>query len=153
FDMRDYLREIALSETYQRSSEVPAGLKEVIPSEYLVANLKPLSPEQLARSLLQATGLTDAERKALGAKANEATLYAKLSGSATPIVTAFAGQSGRAETFDARMDQALFLANGALIQGWLPPRDGNLTDRLLKAANDDALCDELYLGVHTRFPS
>ena len=29
FDMRHFLREIALSKTYQRSSELPAGVKEV----------------------------------------------------------------------------------------------------------------------------
>ena len=153
FDLRGFLRELALSEAYQRSSEVPASMKEVNPAEYLVANLKPLSPEQLALSLMQASGLTDAERKALGTKANEATLYAKLAGNVPPIVAKFTGQPGRAEAFDARLDQALFLANGPLVRGWLVPRDSNLTDRLLKAASPDALCDELYLYVYTRLPS
>ena len=153
FDLRGFLREVALSEAYQRSSEKPASMEEVNPADYLVANLKPLSPEQLAWSLMQASGLTDAERNALGAKANEASLYAKLAGNVPPFVTAFAGQAGRAETFDPRLDQALFLANGPLVRGWLAPRDGNLTDRLLKAATPDALSDELYLSVYTRLPS
>jgi hypothetical protein len=153
FDMRGFLREIALSQAYQRTSETPASMKEVNPAEYLVANLKPLSPEQLAWSLMQASGLTDAERKALGGKANEATLHAKLAGNVAPFMATFASQSGRAETFDARMEQALFLANGPLVRGWLAPRDGNLTDRLLKAATPEALCDELYLSVFTRPPT
>ncbi len=66
FDMRYFLRELTLSQTYQRSSEVPSGIKEVEPARSNVANLKPLSPEQLAWSLLQATGLTEITRKSLG---------------------------------------------------------------------------------------
>ena len=153
FDTRGFLREIALSQAYQRTSETPASMKEVNPAEYLVANLKPLSPEQLAWTVMQASGLTDAERKALGAKANEAALYAKLAGNVAPFVATFSGQSGKAEAFDARLEQALFLANGPLVRGWLAPRDGNLTDRLLKAATPEALCDELYLSVFTRPPT
>jgi hypothetical protein len=153
FDMRGFLREIALSQAYQRTSETPASMKEVNPAEYLVANLKPLPPEQLAWSLMQASGLTDAERKALGAKANEATLHAKLAGNVQPFVATFASQSGRPESFDARLEQALFLSNGQLVRGWLAPRDGNLTDRLLKAATPEALCEELYLSVFTRPPT
>src|SRR5207237_929115 len=56
FDVKWLLRQIALSDTYQRSSEVPAGLTDVPPDRYLVANLKPLSPEQLAYAVVQATG-------------------------------------------------------------------------------------------------
>jgi hypothetical protein len=56
FNLRAFLRELALSQTYQRSSELPAGVQEVPPETFAVANLKPLSPEQLAWSLMQATG-------------------------------------------------------------------------------------------------
>jgi hypothetical protein len=66
FDVRNLLREIALSKTYQRSSEPPAGVKDLPAKSLRAARLKPLSPEQLAWALMQATGLTDAERKALG---------------------------------------------------------------------------------------
>ena len=72
FDMRDFLRELALSQTYQRSSEQPSSDKEAEPTSYTVASLKPLTPEQLAWSLMQATGLTDAERQAVGQNAKEA---------------------------------------------------------------------------------
>ncbi len=150
FDMRAFLRELALSQTYQRSSEAPANVKE--PPLYSVALLKPLSPEQLAWSLLQATGYTDAERKALAASATEAALYARLSGQAAPVVAAFANQPGAAATFDARVEQALFLTNGPLLRTWLPARAGNLTDRLTPLQGD-ALADELYLSVFTRLPS
>jgi hypothetical protein len=153
FDMRGFLRELALSQTYQRSSELPSGGKEPAPTSYTVALLKPLTPEQLAWSLMQATGLTDAERQALGKKATEAALYTRLAGNAAPVVKAFAGQSGKPQEFDASLDQALFLANGPTVRGWLSPRPGNLTDRLSRLTNPDALAEELYLSVFTRLPS
>ena len=56
YDMRYLLREVARSQTYQRASELPAGTGEVAPQSFAVALLKPLSPEQLAWSLMQATG-------------------------------------------------------------------------------------------------
>src|SRR5262249_29943900 len=45
FDVRGFLREIALSKTYQRSSELPAGVKELPAKSLRAARLKPLSPE------------------------------------------------------------------------------------------------------------
>src|SRR5262249_1867781 len=114
FDVRAYLRELALSATYQRSSEAPAGVKE--PPRFAVALLKPLSPEQLAWSLMQASGLTDAERKALGTGATEAALYALLNPQTAPVVAAFANSPGTPVNFDARVEQALFLANGPLLK-------------------------------------
>ncbi len=153
FDMRSFLRELALSQTYQRSSEQSSPGKEPEQTGYTVALLKPLSPEQLAWSLMQATGLTDAERQALGKNATEVALYSRLSPNVTPFVRAFGNPPGQAQEFDARLDQALFLANGPTVRGWLTPRSGNLIDRLGKLTNTDALAEELYLSVFTRLPS
>ncbi|HZV06022.1 MAG TPA: DUF1549 domain-containing protein [Gemmataceae bacterium] len=153
FDMRGFLRELALSQTYQRSSEQSSLSKEPEAASYTVALLKPLTPEQLAWSLMQATGLTDAEREALGKKANEAALYARLSANKAPFVRTFGNPPGQAQEFDARLDQALFLANGSIVRGWLAPRPGNLIDRLTRLTNTDALAEELYLSVFTRLPS
>lgn len=158
FDLRGFLRELALSQTYQRSSERvgPASRrstgKESESASYTVALLKPLTPEQLAWSLMQATGLTDAERQALGKNATEATLYGRLSANVTPFVKTFGGAAGKSEEFDARLEQALFVANGATVRGWLTPRAGNLIDRLSRSSNADALAEELYVSVFTRFP-
>jgi hypothetical protein len=153
FDMRGFLRELALSQTYQRSSEQPSLGKEPELASYTVALLKPLTPEQLAWSLMQATGLTDAERRALGQKANEPALYDRLVKNVTPFVKTFASGAGKAEEFDARLEQALFLANGATVRGWLTPQAGNLIDRLGNLTDADALAEELYLSVFTRLPS
>lgn len=156
YDLRAFLREIALSKTYQRSSQLPAGLKD--PPEartFAQAQLRPLSPEQLALALMQATGHTDAERLALGKNLSEATLYAKLGPSIAPFVQLFGSQPGDpAELgFQATLDQTLFLRNGALLRGWLTPRNGNLTYRLGQLKEADAIAEELYLSVLTRFPN
>jgi hypothetical protein len=153
FDGRAFLKEIALSEAYQRSSELPANAREADPTGLSMAILKPLSPEQFAFSLMQATGYTDVERTALSDKATESALFAKLGPQVPAFVRAFASPPGKAETYDARLDQALFLANGNVVRGWLAPRPGNLTDRLRKLDHADALADELYLSVFSRLPT
>ncbi len=152
FDVRGFLRELALSQAYQRSSELPPGAAGPDPAHLTSAQLKPLSPEQLAYALLQATGVADAERKALGTGATEAALEARLAPQAAPLVKAFAGPPGTPQAFDATLDQALFLANGSAVRAWLAPRPGSLTDRLAALPTADAIAEELYLSVLTRLP-
>jgi hypothetical protein len=151
FDVRGFLREIARSKTYQRSSELPAG--DVPAKSLAVARLKPLSPEQLAWALMQATGLTDAERKALGKGATDAAIGTRLGGNVAPFVAAFGGKPGQpAAGFEATLEQTLFLVNGPTVRGWLAPRPGNLTDRLAQLKEADAVAEELYLSTLTRLP-
>ncbi len=154
FDIRAFLRELALSETYQRSGVLAEGQPEPPPDAFAVAVLKPLSPEQLASSAMQATGWADLQRQALGDKSSEPTLYDRLVGNVSPFVSAFASFPGQPEgKFQATSQQALFLSNGPLVAGWLEPKPGNLVDRLLKCGDADAVARALYLGVLTRLPS
>jgi len=60
FDIRWLLRELALSQTYQRSTQLPEGLAVPPRESFLVGIEKPLSAEQLLWSVLTATGKTDA---------------------------------------------------------------------------------------------
>ncbi len=151
FDVKWFLRELALTDAYQRSSALPPGVEEKAIPPYGVARLKPLSPEQLAWSLMQATGLTDNTRLGLGKAATEANLYARLNGNVGPFVASFGAPAGSLEGFDARVDQALFVANGAALRSWLVPRPGGLTARL-ERLEGDALAEELYLSALTRLP-
>jgi hypothetical protein len=154
FDIRAFLRELALTDTYQRAGEPPAGVKDVPPDLFAVAPLKPLAPEQLAWAAMQATGLPDAERRALGKKATDQAVAAKLAVNVAPFAAIYGGPRGQPEgrEFEATLDQALFLANGKLVRGWLAPRPGNLTDRLQKLDDPAAVAEELYLSVLTRRP-
>jgi hypothetical protein len=70
-------------------------------------------------------------------------------------VSLFGSQAGEPADlgFQATLDQTLFLANGALVRGWLAPRPGNLTDRLSKIKDAGPLAEELYLSVLTRYPT
>src|SRR5262245_2220992 len=124
FDVRGFLREVALSDAYQRSSALPEGVQARDARPLSVARLKPLSPEQLALALMQATGLTDSFRLGLGKKASEPALYARLAPSIPPFVRAFGGPAGTPASFEATSDQALFLANGPTVRSWLAPRSG-----------------------------
>ncbi len=154
FDVKAFLREAALSKTYQRSSELPKGVEEASPRTFAVAAVRPLSPEQFAWAAMQATGLVDADRKALGTRATEAALYARLSGNVIPFVQVFGGPAGQPDDgFQATLDQTLFLKNGTLLRSWLAPRPGNLTERLGRLMDAGAVAEELYLSALTRPPS
>jgi hypothetical protein len=155
FDLRAFLRQIALSRTYQRSSQMPPG-KDLPPEDsFALAEVRPLSPEQLAWSVIQATGIRELEFKALGAKASEPAVYAKLVVNVTPFTTTFGGQPGDPADlgFQATLDQTLFLKHGPLIRGWLAPRPGSLTDRLIQLKDENALAEELFLSVFSRYPT
>lgn len=156
YDIKWLVREIALSETYQRSSEVPEG-PEAPEDRYLVALLKPLTPEQFAYALMQATGHTDAEREALkklGPKGTEEMLDGRLAPRLGPFRNVLGGRPGDAdENFSATLDQTLFLKYGGAVRGLIPPRAGNLANRLNKITNPDAVADELFAAVLSRRPT
>lgn len=156
YDLKWLVREIALSDTYQRSSELPANF-DAPEDRYLVAILKPLTPEQFAYAVMQATGHTDAERSAVkkpDPKATEEALDTRLAARLGPFRSVLGGRAGDAgENFSATLDQTLFLKYGGAVRGLLPPRAGNLADRLSKVTNPDAVADELFAAVLARRPT
>lgn len=154
YDIKAMLRELALTETYQRASELPEGVAPFPADSFAVAPLKPLSAEQLALTVMQAAGVTDVQRTALGAGLNEQALHARIAGNFGPFVNTFAGQAGEAEQdFQATLEQILFVSNGGTLRSWLSPQAGNLADRLNKIADPGAAAEELFLSVFTRRPS
>lgn len=144
-------------------------------ARFTLASLKPLSPEQLSWATMQAVGQVDSQRTALAeqaakdAEANasippegrareaerllEQRIDEKLRGNIAPFVPLFGQQPGQAPTFQATVHQALFLANGGLLAGWLNPGGNNLTERLAKMDQPAAVAEELYLSVLTRRPT
>jgi Protein of unknown function (DUF1549)/Protein of unknown function (DUF1553) len=139
---------------------------------FAIGSLKPLSPEQLAWSLMQATGVVDAQRAAAAAELAkqkqsdtalppakqriereallEKTVYDKLAGNVATFVSVFGQPAASLRDFQATVQQALFLTNGGTVNAWIAPRAGNLADRLLKVSDTAALADELYLSVLSR---
>ncbi len=178
YDLRGFLRQLALSHTYQRSSLPPKTLpaEMLAPELFAVAQLKPLRAEQLAWSVMEATGTStttrealrnrflqdpkmrdifqlDAKRAALLEQMVQQELAKRLDGNVRAFVREFAPAAGEPQDqFHATAGQALFMSNGNLLRSWLAPRSANLTGRLLKIKDVNKLAEELYLSVLTRLP-
>jgi len=153
YDHKALLRGICASAAYQRGGDAKPGQPKDAEDRLLVARLRPLGPEQMGDALVIATGFMDAERKALGAKATPEALLPKLEGQAAPFVNRLAAPAGNPDQFEARLDQALFLANHGHLQGLLNARAGNLMDTVLKEKDAARAAETLYLTVFTRLPS
>jgi chromosome segregation ATPase len=145
-------------------------LEDVWTRQLALAPLKTLSPEQLAWSVLEATGVVAAHRRAVEkeldekaeaeplegaarATAIERGVHAKLQSNVVQFVRLFGAGEGQPQyDFFATVDQALFLTNGGPIQSWLKPSGDNLTQRLMMLDAPEAIADELYLTILSRLP-
>lgn len=139
-----------------------------------VAPLKPLTPEQLAASTMQATGMfvpqwtaavtkvdrSPAEELKSASAADQARiksrlvqleLLSQLRGTFNEFVTQYGGVSG--VDFQATVSQALFIGNGSLVDAWLRPSGDNLAARLAKAVDPGSQAEELYLAILSRLPN
>ena len=166
YDLRRLIRGIVLSEAYQRSSLYAAEDQLPHASDYTTALLKPLTPEQLAWSIMQAVGVIDTTRTELLSNADRETavessgddfeleqnIHAELSKHVTVFVEAFASASD-SSGFDATASQALFLMNAPLLTKWLEPANGNLAQRALDLGDARAVAREVYLSTLTRLPN
>jgi Protein of unknown function (DUF1549)/Protein of unknown function (DUF1553) len=182
YDIKTFLREVALTRAYQRSSEPPPGASpgdEIAgDSKFAVASLKPLTPEQLAWSVMQGLGLvamtrqkaeekldghdpklraifqTDARRRALRITMIEESVHDQLQSDVMPFVRQFAAAAGQPQdAIEPTVHQALFLSNGRQIQTWLAPSNGSLVGRLAPLADAAAVAEELYLSLYSRRPT
>jgi hypothetical protein len=138
-----------------------------------VAGLVPLSPEQLAFSLMEATGEREKQRAAGGRdfdkKAKDKNkkkwpvpsdrdqyveMYAsnKLRSKVATFVNLF-DAGGAQNAFFASADQALYFENGGDLRSWLSPSSNNLVDRLRKTTEPARFAAELYLSTLTRRPT
>lgn len=172
FDTRAFLRELALSKTYQRSSIVPETLDpaKIPPESFAVANMKGLTPEQLFQSLIQATEshkLLDLQVEA-ALKEDEIaykellTDKKKLSTARTAkrkervqeFISLFGSPPGQPEgEFQASLPHALFVANSETVTSWIEPTSDNLTARLNKLNDSTKLIEEAYLSLLSRLPT
>jgi hypothetical protein len=145
-----------------------------------VGALKPLTAEQLAASAMQATGMlaplvaaaaakieksppdalknaSDADKPRIRENLTQLELLGQLRPTCAEFIRQYGGLPG--EEFQATVNQALFVANGTMIDSWLKPAGDNLTARLLAARQkadltrseeSDRIFDELYLSVLSR---
>lgn len=179
FDMRALVRELALTRTYQRSSEQPEGMtgEQADPAKFSVAALKPLSAEQLAFGAMEATGLVTPQRDAERARLDgdprlaailesdprrqaekdsiiERVVHDKLKANLGQFVGLYGSSSGEVESgIQSTVQQALFLANGGLLKTWLNGGAAALVPRLTAKSDAREATDELFLSVLSRYPN
>lgn len=146
FDVRKLIRRIVTTGAYQRAR----------------GPLRPLSAEQMAWSVLQATGMLEEVQKAPASSKFSVKEYLNGKGQAPSTLgdalqffgEIFGSAAGEAEVdFRPSMTHSLFLMNEKLVLGWLRARPGNLVGRLLKTEAADEVARELYLAVLTRPPT
>jgi hypothetical protein len=153
YDMRWFIRELALSETYQRSSELPDDVESVPETSYRVALEKPLSMEQLLAAMLQANWNGEVPVPATD-EPSEKSSNTALQALQERFAQAFANPPREPEVgFAPSVKAALFLLNDDVVLSWLEPRETNLVGRLNQLADPAQIADELYLSVLTRRPS
>jgi hypothetical protein len=145
--------------------------------QLVVSSLTPLTPEQLAWSLMEVTGVMENQIQAelnelnktepLTAEQEDQTdlvtkrrhqaekkAREKLLGSVNVFVSLFGHGAGQPQDgFFATVDQSLFFANAGTVQGWIAQGGNSLYQRLLKTEQAESFADELYLSVYCRPPS
>ena len=168
YDIKYLLRQLALTDVYQRSSQQAREDTDgasVDVYDFSVALLKPLSPEQLAWSMMQATGVAEQQLKLLIANQEkkkdeqdtsepiwqEKSLNRALRKNVAAFTGLFGNEGVQQARFDASADQALFLRNGDLLQRWVALKDG-LADRLVVML-DNEVAEEFYVSVFSRMPT
>ena len=174
YDTKVLLREIALSNAYQRSSIAPEGVdaQTIPPESFAMGNMKGLTPEQLFESLLVAAQSSailekqiddslieeEAENKKSDEEPDEANVaiarQEKRAERVAEFVSIFGSVPGQAVgEFSSSLPQALFIANSETVAEWIPPRLGNLTERLIALKDSNEIADELYTSVLSRQPT
>lgn len=153
FDIKWLLRELALTETYQRGSILPAGAKDVPEALFTVAKERPLSAEQLVRAFLLATGEQERVVDGKGWDGIEGKKYTQKEFEKA-FLSAFANASKEPElTVNPTLRAALFLRNNEMVLWSLQRRKGNLVDRVAAMTDAAQIADELYHAILTRPPS
>lgn len=181
YDVKGFLRELALTRAYQRSSEPPPDSSPELaePDRFVVYDVRPTSPEQLAWSVMEAVGYAaavrrdaerdldgvdprmkailalDAKRKSLREAELEAIVQSRLDPNVATFVRQFGGVAGQpqaAAEATSTVDQALFVTNGEPVNGWLNPDHGWLVGRCATMADASAVAEELYLSILSRRP-
>ncbi|MEZ6057261.1 MAG: DUF1549 domain-containing protein [Planctomycetaceae bacterium] len=153
-DVRWLIRELMLSETYQRSgrwagARVQSGGKVPAESSYRVAIERPLSSEQLLASVVLATGEPELSLLVLSPRDKESKAYTQ---ELERFRKAFSNIARDPEIeFRPSVKGALFLMHDAEVLTWFQPSRSQTVSRLVPLS-DEQLADELYLTVLSRLP-
>lgn len=150
---------------------------ENLEERFVVASLRPLTPEQMAWSVMTSTGVVANTRVAVAAELDknepvtdeqkldaafmsareekiDALLEAKLAGSIRVFVSLFANAGGQPQdVFFATVEQTLFFKNAGTLRGWIASGGDSARVRASQAATPEEAADEIFLSTLTRFPT
>jgi hypothetical protein len=158
FDIKHLVRAIVLSTAYARSSSAAAGVPqtpeaiEVAVRAFARAGIRPLTPEQLFRTLSIATG---AEVMARHRSDSEERAEKKMFQALKEYRFAFDDdEMAEANKFDGSMPQQLLLLNGELTNGGARVGPEGVLGGILRFHDDPAArLDEMMLAAYTRRPT
>jgi hypothetical protein len=135
YDLKWYVRELVLSETYQRSAAGIGG--DALPTCFERARVRPLSAEEIMVTLRVVTG-TEVK------PGNENTEY-YLRYFGEPM-------NGRGE-FQGGLSEHLFLNNSSQLRQLIQRKPGNLADKVLTSTEPwEKRVDRLFVTVLSRLP-
>lgn len=141
-DIRRLVAGIVRSRAYRLDTRPRDGGEIPATEHFAVAALRPLSPRQLAQSLLIALGDGSFEPTAEGLQSLEkqaAALTSKL--------------DPRTREFQSSGGEALFLSNGTAVGKLITIGGKNLSERLASAADDRTMIADAYTTILGRKPS
>jgi hypothetical protein len=140
YDIKWLLRELSLTDAYQRSSRLPDGVESLPEEKFLVAKQRRLSAEQLVANALRATGANFDE-------AGVAALRVK-------FVKALANEPKEPELeFAPSLKSALFVMNDADVQKLASTGPGSIVARLSAEKDDARAVAALFATLFSRAPS
>ncbi len=170
----------AKSDLTTKQSEMNSTVSELdsrMVTNFTVASLKPLTPEQLCWTVFRVTGVYDrywlgevaeldkstplndeqkqnAEILAARKVELEQKTFDKLKSNVGTFVTFYGAAAGQPQgDFFSTADQALFSSNGGSINSWVVPAGDNVTDRVIKQTDPRLAAEEMYLAILTRMPT
>ena len=152
FDLQWLIRELALTQTYQRSSLLPAGSKNPPEELFTVAKERPVAAEQLARAFLAATGEHERVVGGKGWEGIDGKMHTQKDFEKA-FLAAFANAAKEPElSVNPTLRAALFLRNNDFVLWSLQKRKGNLMDRVAALTDASQVADELYHAILSRPP-
>ncbi|MEE2675663.1 MAG: DUF1549 domain-containing protein [Planctomycetota bacterium] len=164
---------VDLSSRYQESTE---KLSRQLVSQFVVSDLRALSPEQLANAMMESMGVTQVYRTSTIAELDKAKpmsdadkndrakmiqrereisdgVEAKIDPIRSDFVKLYGAGAGQVQTdFFSTIDQALYITNGSRLTGWLGS-NSYLVGQLEKLEDSAQIAEDLYVSVLSRKPS
>ena len=170
------MKQPVLMATREKQMEAHGKLSSVLVYEFVVSDLKPLTPEQLANTVMESLGVTETFRVQAEAEIDKANLLtdedqqdaakmatrqrevsekvqAKIASLENEFIKLYAAGAGQVQTdFFATIDQALYFTNGSRIKGWVNS-NSYLSGRLIKTESASEIAEQLYISLLNRRPT